>query len=148
MAGFKRSEWINASPELVFDTIIGTEYAKEITTDHVSMTQTTSGDVGIGTRYSETRIVNGSEATTELEVVGFDAPRYYAVSAEVEGILTVYHYRLSAENEGTRLDLEAVVTSKTFFRKLLVPVVVGIMKKQDGDHLERVKVVVENRVAK
>ena len=142
MAGFKRSEWIAADPTTVFNTIIGTEHAAKITKNHVSMEQLTPGDVGVGTRYAETRLMNGKEATTELEVVGFESPSYYAVRAEVEGILTVYHYRLSAENNGTRINLEAVVTSKGV-RKLLTPIVANIMKREDGDHLERVKQVVE-----
>ena len=132
MAGFHQTEWIAADPATVFNSIIGTGAAEHITENHVSMKKLTDGDVGVGTLYSETRVVNGTTATTELEVIGFESPSYYAVQAEVQGILTVYHYRLSAENSGTRLDLEAVVSSKTFFRKLLVPVVVGL--RRQGRH--------------
>ena len=143
MAGFHQTEWIAADPATVFNSIIGTGAAEHITENHVSMKKLTDGDVGVGTLYSETRVVNGTTATTELEVIGFESPSYYAVQAEVQGILTVYHYRLSAENEGTRLNLECVITANSFLKRFLIPIVSGIMQKQDGNHLERVKAYVE-----
>ena len=145
MSGFTVTEWINAPQTVVFDETIGTKNHKAIMPEGSSMEQITDGEIGVGTRFSETRVMNGKPATSELEVTGFERPNYYAVTNETSGVTTTYHYRFSAENDGTRINLEADVSAKGV-KKLMVPIVVGILKKEDDGHLAKLKQVIEGNL--
>jgi hypothetical protein len=62
------------------------------------------------------------------------------------GIETVYHYNFQSERDGTRIDLVCEVEARGF-KKLLLPLVASILKKEDGDHLQRVKKALEEEQA-
>jgi hypothetical protein len=59
------------------------------------------------------------------------------------GIQTVYRYNLQPESDGTRIDLVCEITARGI-KKLMLPLVAAILKKEDGDHLQRVKRVLED----
>ncbi len=146
MSGFTMTEWVDAAPNTVFEETIGTKNVEAIMPAGSSMTQITDGEIGVGTRFSETRMMKGKPTTTELEVTGFERPTYYAMTNVMQGVTTTYHYWFSAEKTGTRITLEATVSAKGV-RKLIVPIVVGVLKKEDGDHLAKLKSVIEARLA-
>lgn len=142
MAGFEVSEWIARSPEVVFHFIADPANAARVMPSVRRMEQLTDGPVAAGTRYRETRVVNGKEAQAELEVVQYDPPRQYSMRNVTKGVETVYRYTFGAEREGTRVDLKCEV-SASGLKKAVVPMVVSILKKEDGDHLARLKSAVE-----
>jgi uncharacterized protein YndB with AHSA1/START domain len=143
MAGFEVSEWIARSPEEVFRFIADTSNAPKVMQSITRMEKLTDGPVAVGTRYRETRVVNGKEAQVELEVAEYTPPRVYAMRNETNGIHTVYRYIFTAERDGTRVDLACEVTAGGL-KKAMVPMVVSILKKEDGDHLARLKSAVES----
>jgi hypothetical protein len=61
---------------------------------------------------------------------------------ETDGIETVYRYTFHPEENGTRVDLVCEVKGSGA-KKLIVPVVVSVLKKEDGDHLKRLKQALE-----
>jgi hypothetical protein len=106
------------------------------------MEQITPGPIGVGTRYRETRLMNGKEAQAELEIARFEPPSDYAMRNETNGIETIYHYTFTPEQEGTQVDLVCQVNASGL-KKAMLPMVVSILKKEDGDHLERLKASIE-----
>jgi len=46
--------------------------------------------------------------------------------------------------DGTRIDLTCTVSARGL-KKAIVPVVVNILKKEDGDHLQQLKSAMEGR---
>jgi hypothetical protein len=142
MAGFNMSEWVARPPKVVFDFITASENAPKIVSSVKSMVKLTEGPVGVGTRYRETRLMHGKEQQAELEIVEFEPARKYAVQNVTEGIETVYRYNLQPERDGTRIDLVCEIKAKGI-KKLMLPLVAAILKKEDGDHLQRVKKVLE-----
>lgn len=136
------NEWIARTPKEVFDFITASENAPKVTSSIVSMVKLTEGIVGVGTRYRETRLMNGKEHSTELEVAAYEPDQRYAMKNLTEGIETIYHYSFKPEKEGTRIELVCEVKA-TGFKKLMVPVVASILKKEDGDHLQRLKQAME-----
>lgn len=143
MAGFELSEWINAAPERVFAVMSDPARAPEVVKGVKQMEKLTDGPVGTGTRFRETRVVNGKEAQAELTVTAHEPPRYYAVSTEQSGITVTYTYTLAPENGGTRVQLQASITGGGL-KKVMLPVVASIMKREDGNHLENLKTAVES----
>lgn len=142
MSGFEMNEWIARTPKEVFDFITASENAPKVTSSIVSMVKLTEGIVGVGTRYHETRLMNGKEHSTELEVAAYEPDQRYAMKNLTEGIETIYHYSFKPEKEGTRIELVCEVKA-TGLKKLMVPVVASILKKEDGDHLQRLKQAME-----
>ena len=61
------------------------------------------------------------------------------------GIETVYRYTLQPEKDGTRINLVCDVKAAGI-KKLMLPLVAVILKKEDGAHLQRLKQVMEEQV--
>ena len=143
MSGFKMNEWIARPPKEVFDFITDSNNAPKVVSAVTSMVKLTEGPVRIGTRYRETRAMNGKEHHAELEVVSYGPNQVYAMKNVTEGIETIYRYNFQPESNGTRVDLVCEVQAGGF-KKLMLPLVVSILKKEDGDHLQRLKKAIES----
>jgi len=142
MAGFNLNEWISRSPKELFDFITSSDNAPKVVQSVKSMVKLTGGPVRVGTRYRETRLMNGKEAHAELEVVEYEPDQKYAMRNVTEGIETVYRYTFHPEADGTRVDLVCEVKAGGL-KKLMLPMVVSLLKKEDGDHLQNVKKALE-----
>jgi len=146
MAGFTATAWIAAPPTVVFAILHDVNHFPTVLPGIIRAEQITPGSVGLGTRFHETRRINGREASAEIEVTTFAPPSHYAATSAQEGITATYHYTLMAEQQGgqpgTRINLQATA-SAAGWKKLLLPLVVGHMKKEDRAHLQRLKVVAE-----
>jgi uncharacterized protein YndB with AHSA1/START domain len=138
MAGFEMSEWISRPPQDVFDFITASDNAPKVAPSVKSMVKLTEGPLRVGTRYRETRLMNGKEQSAELEVVEYEPDQKYAMRNVTEGIETVYRYRFHPEADGTRVDLVCEVKAGGL-KTLVLPMVVSILKKEDGEHLQRLK---------
>ncbi len=143
MAGFTVSEWISRTPQEVFDFICAPGNAPKVVPSVKSMIKITEGPTGVGTRYRETRLMRGKEADAELEIVAFEPGRTYAVSNVTQGIESIYRYSFQPEADGTRVELVCEVTAGGV-KKLLLPLVVSELKKEDGDHLQRLKAAMDS----
>jgi carbon monoxide dehydrogenase subunit G len=145
MASFELTEWIARPPEELFQFLTDPQNVSRVSPNIQSLEQLTQGPVGKGTRYRETRLVNGKPARADLEVTEYEPPRTYAMRNETEGIATVYRYTFLPENNGTRVRLNAEVNGSGL-KKMMAPLVAGILKKEDGDHLQRLKTLLESIV--
>lgn len=142
MAGFNLREWISRSPKEVFDFITSSDNAPKVVQSVKSMVNLTEGPVRLGTRYRETRLMDGKEQHAELEVVAYEPNQKYAMKNVTDGIETVYRYTFHPEAAGTRVDLVCEVKAGGL-KKFMLPMVVSILKKEDGDHLQRLKKALE-----
>lgn len=142
MANFEFSEWINAPPEKVFEVLSDLPNASSYVENIKQSVKLTEGPIGVGTVFEETRVVNGQEATAQLEIREYDPPRRLAVGNETEGIDTNYIYTLEPENGGTRILWQAEL-SASGLKKMMVPMVASILKKEDRDHLQKLKAAIE-----
>lgn len=138
MAGFNLSEWIARPPKEVFDFITSSDNAPKVVQSVKNMVKLTEGPVRVGTRYRETRLMNGKEQSAELEVVAYEPNQKYAMKNVTEGIEIVYRYTFHPEADGTRVDLACEVKAGGL-KKLMLPMVASILKKEDGDHLQKLK---------
>jgi hypothetical protein len=143
MARFELTEWIARPPAEVFDFLADMANAPKVSPVSLRVEKLTDGPVGVGTRYRETRLMDRKEHQVELEVTTSAPPIGYAVRNVTEGVETVYHYYLGPEGAGTRVRLVAEV-SASGLKKAIVPMLVGILKREDGDHLTRMKAAMES----
>lgn len=103
----------------------------------------TEGEVGVGTRFRETRTVFGREATEEMEVTAFEAPRSYTLEAESHGAHYVSTFTLDETPGGTEVTLSFTATPLTVFAKIMSfltkPMLKTVMKEcaKDLDDVAR-----------
>jgi uncharacterized protein YndB with AHSA1/START domain len=142
MTGFNMSEWIARPPNEVFDFITASENAPKIVQSVTSMVKLTEGPLRVGTRYRETRLMHGKEQHAELEIVEFEPSRKYAMQNVTDGVEIIYRYNLQPERDGTRIDLVCELKAGGI-KKLMLPLIASVLKKEDGDHLQRVKKILE-----
>ena len=143
MKGFQFSEHIARAPREVFEVVSDPREATGFLDNITASTKLTDGPIGVGTTFRETRVVSGKESSADLRIVAYEPDQHVGVSAAAEGVTVTYQYRLSPEGEGTRLlwtcELEA-----GGLRRMMLPMVAAIMKKEDGDHLQRLKAYLES----
>lgn len=143
MKGFEFSEYIAKPPKEVFDLISNPANGAKFVDNIKSSKKLTDGPIRVGTKFHETRLMGGKEASTDLLVTSLEPNSHFGISSEVEGIKVEYHYHLTPEGKGTRVrwvcELEA-----SGLRKMMLPMVAGIMKKEDGDHLRKLKAHLES----
>lgn len=146
MAGFQTSTFIQSPPEAVFAFISDPAVGVGLIDGILKCEKLTPGPAGVGTRYLETRLMGGKAAQAELVIRAYEPPRRVTVGSDAPGLVTNYHYTLEPEAGGTHLHWECELKAEGL-RSLMLPVLAGIMKLQDGDHLEKVKAHLEGASA-
>lgn len=79
----------------------------------------TPGPVGVGTRFRETRIVFGREATETMEVLAFDPPRGYVLETLSCGVRYRTEMRLAPRPGGTDVAMTLDLTPLTRLAKIM-----------------------------
>lgn len=141
---FKESVFINAPVEKVFEVTTDFRHAKSIMNNVVKAEQLTEGPFQVGTQISEVRKMGGKEIETILMVTEHIPNQKYAVKSEKNGITVEYQYRFSALENGTTIDFEGIIQTKGLINSLLKPLIEFFLKKEDKDHLVKLKSYIEN----
>ncbi len=143
MATTKIKRSIKASTATVFDTVAHIEnFSKAM--PHITKIEILS-DVqkGQGTRFRETRLINGREASTELEVTEYAENERVRIVSDAGGTIwdTVFTV---AEADGAT-DLTMVMEAKPYkvMSKLINPMIKGMVYKAIEKDMDAVKVYCE-----
>lgn len=139
--GMKISRWMGASPEVVFAACTDFEHAADHVEGIVSTEMLTEGPVGVGTRFRETRVMFGREATEEMEVTQFEPGKSYTLEAESCGTRYSTRMDFQAEGQGCRVTMDVEAHAVTFMAKLMSPLcwfMSGMMKKCLEQDLESI----------
>jgi carbon monoxide dehydrogenase subunit G len=143
MNGFELTEQIARPPSEVFQVLSDPTRATAFLPNIKESRQLTDGPIRVGTKFRETRVVGGKEASADLLVSAYEPDTHIGLSTEAEGIKVEYHYQLVPVESGTRLtwtcELEA-----SGLRRMMLPMVAAIMKKEDGSHLRQLKSYLES----
>lgn len=137
------SEHVDAPVERVFAVASDIERAPEVISAITKMDMLTPGPVGVGTRFRETRIMFGKEATEVMEFTVFDPPRSYTLVADSHGCHYVSTFRFTPEAGGTRVDFEFTGDAHSFGAKVMSavmgPLMKGTMRKMLAKDLRELK---------
>jgi hypothetical protein len=96
---------IAAAPELVFDVIAHIENFSEAIPHIINVQFLTEQHRGVGTRFSETRLMRGREATTTLEVIEYEAPTLVRLVSDSGGAIWDTVFSVTDEGEGALLTM-------------------------------------------
>ena len=143
MNGFEFDQHIAAPPERVFEVLADPTRASAFLDNITQSTKLIDGPTGVGTVFRETRVVGGKESSADLLVTAHEPNTHLGISTEAEGITVEYHYRLTPDAHGTRLSW-ACELQAAGLRRMMLPVIAAIMKREDGGHLRKLKAYLEN----
>ena len=143
MIGFQFTEHINRPPLDVFAVLADPTRSVDYIEGVVRSAKVTDGQLAEGSVIEETRRVKGKESTGRLRIVALDSPSTFAIASEAEGITATYRYRLHPEGAGTRIEWTCELEASGL-RRMMLPLVAAISKKEDGDHLVRLKAYIES----
>jgi hypothetical protein len=125
------SEQINAAPGVVFAAAIDFANAPRRISGIKNVEMLTSGPVGVGTRFRETRVMFGKEATETMEVVGFQPGSSYTLGASSCGCEHRTVVSVRPNGGGGEITIDFTGRPMTFGAKLM-GVLMGWMVKGAG----------------
>ena len=115
------SKFVNAPVERVFDAfsdITQTQNRVDGITKVEILSDVTSG---VGTRWRETRVMFGREATEEMEISTFTPNQSYEVKAESRGVKYHTVYTFTPQGDGTQVEMVFSGIPMTLMTKLMAP---------------------------
>lgn len=142
---FMKEVYIEASVETVFNVASDFNNSVFIMDNVVGIELLTEGPVQKGTKVKELRDVRGRTIESILVFTEFVANQKYSVTSENNGVFIEYHYSFHPQESGTVVNFEGFIRTKGFKNALLKPIVTAIIKKEDGDHLDRLKEFIEQK---
>jgi hypothetical protein len=140
------SKRIEAPLERVFAAFTDLERAAERIEGITRIELLTPGPFQAGTRWRESRIMFGKEATEELEVSAFEPNRGYTVRAESCGAEMVSEFRFEPEGLATLVEVELRCRPLKWWCYLMWPLgwlMQGSLKKCMDKDLEDIKQAIE-----
>jgi uncharacterized membrane protein len=81
----------------------------------------TPGPVGVGTRFRETRMMFGKEATEEMSFSVFEPDRAYTITCQSCGAVYVSAFEFVHEAGGTRVDMCFDARPVTLMARVMAP---------------------------
>jgi hypothetical protein len=149
MFGITLTRHVAAPPEKVFAVASDFRNAAGRLRGITKMELLTDGPVGVGTRFRETRVMFGREATETMTVTAFDPPRGYALGAESCGCRYHIEFRFTPKDGGTDLEMRFEGRPLTLVAKvlgfLMGPMISKNCAKESEKDLDDLKAAAEGR---
>ena len=103
-----------------------------------------NGPMRAGARFRTISNAGGRGVEHETEMAVWEPMTRFALKSDQGGISAVYEYRCAPEGRGTRVDLHAACTARGLAWRLLHPLIAYMMRRHDGDQLERLRRALED----
>lgn len=134
------SRLIEAPVDLVFDTVADiSNFSKAI--PHITNVEFLS-DIksGVGTKFRETRVMGGREATTELEVTEYVENEHVRIVSDSHGTIWDTVFRVQQAGDQVELSMAMEANSYKLIAKATYVFIKGMIQKaleQDMDEVKR-----------
>ena len=103
-------------------------------------------EIGVGTKFKETRVMFGKEASEVMEITQFSPSNHIREEAESSGMHYISDWSFSEENGQTRVTINFSGQAKSFLAKIISPLfffMAGSMKKAFESDMNDLKVKLE-----
>ena len=134
---------IDAPIEIVFNTVADIRNFSKAVPDIMDVEFLSDQKSGVGTRFKETRKINGREASTELEITEYEENDHVRIVSDSHG--TVWDSLFSVKKGNGKTDLTLVMDARAykFLPKLLNPIMKYFIKKEIAKDMDAVKMYCE-----
>ena len=131
---------IAAPADLVFAAVADVEHFARAVEDIERVEFVSETRAGLGTRFRETRVMRGREATVELEITEFAPPERVRFLSEAGGVQWDTVFEVTAAGDGsTRLSMVMEATPLTFMARLFMPLMKGMVRKAIASDMDAVE---------
>ena len=130
---------IHAPVDLVFKTVSDINNFSRAVPHIVSAEILSDTKSGVGTRFRETRLMNGKEATTVLEVTEFVENDRVRMVADSHGTDWDSLFTVKPAGESTDLELTMDARAHKLLPKLMNPLIKGMVQKAVEKDMDAVK---------
>lgn len=94
---------------------------------------------GVGTRFRETRLMNGKEVTTELEVTELVENEYVRIVSDAGGTLWDTVFRVKQNGEAVEMNMQMDAIPHQVAAKIITPMILGMVSKFVQQDMDSVK---------
>ncbi len=144
MATIKIIKEIDAPVETVFTTVADIrEFSKAI--PHILRVEFLSDrKSGKGTKFRETREINGKEISNILEVTEYKKPEYIRIISDSQGTIWDTKFVVTESNSHTLLTMTMDARANTWIAKIMNPMLKYFIKKEIQKDIKAVKAYCES----
>lgn len=130
---------INAPVDVVFDTISDINNFKKAVPNVIDAEIISEIKSGVGTRFRETRMIQGKEATTEIEVTEFTDNESIRMVADAGGTIWDSFFAVTRHGDKTTLELTMDARPYKFSARLVTPMLKNMLQKAVEKDMNAVK---------
>lgn len=135
---------ITAPLATVFETISDVRNFRKAVPHIINIEFLTEQQHGTGTRFNETRVMNGKEHTVELEVAEFvenESVRMVSVAGGTKWDTT---FTVKETQGSVEMKMVMLVEPQNMMAKMMVPMILGMVRKGVEADMDSVKTYCEN----
>ena len=130
---------IDAPAEVVFRTVADIGHFSQAVPHIVNVEFLSEVRSGVGTRFRETRVMNGREASTELEVTEHVENDRVRIVSEAGGAVWDTVFTVSPSDDGTELAMAMDARPQTLSARLAVPLMLRMVRGAVARDMDAVK---------
>lgn len=130
---------IDAPLERVFDTVAHIENFAKAVPQIVATEFLSDVTSGVGTRFRETRLMHGREATTELEVTEYAENERVRIVADAGGTVWDTVFTVSPDSDGVQLTLTMDARPYRLLSRVVNPFIKGFVRRAIESDMDAVK---------
>ena len=139
MANVTATRRIDAPADVVFRTVAHVEQFSEAVPHILRVEFLSEAKSGVGARFRETRMMMGSEASTELEVTEHVENERVRIVSEAGGALWDTVFTVVPDGEGTELKMVMDARPRTTSARMTLPLIIGAVRKAVEQDMDAVK---------
>ena len=130
---------IHAPIEKVFQTLARIEHFSKAVPGITNVEFLTEQEYGVGTRFRETRLMNGKEASTELEVTELEENEHIRLVATAGGTVWDTIFFVAPEGNDVQMRMQMDARPQNLASKVFTPMILGVVAKAVESDMDAVK---------
>ena len=139
MAIVETERLITAAPDYVFKVVAHIEEFQNINPNITNIEFLSDSRIGLGTRFKETRIMKGREATTTLEVTEYEPPSKVRLVSDEGGTVWDTVFTVVPQGEHSILKMQMEARPYKLAAKLFTPLILGMVRKAVEADMDGIK---------
>lgn len=128
MARVETERSIAAPPDHVFSVVAHIEKFQNINPSISNIEFLSESRSGVGTRFTETRIMNGRETTSTMEVTEYEPPSTVRMVCDDDGMILDTIFTVTPQGDGSLLKLNMEARPYKLGARLVIPLIMRMMK--------------------